>query len=246
MSKTIKTGFMTSAIFFVLSFVACSGDDSKDNKQKVISSTVILYQDSEPGLEPYTTRYIVNEKYMRIDDGKPDSGFVLLDRKKNIVYSVSVENESILVIKPTEIKIKRPKDMKTSIVDKPAPKKLQLEGKPSQEIEIYANKKLCSRMITVKGVLPDYVAALKQYRSILASQHATNLFKTPVNMRDNCFMAYDIFEHGLHTARGLIVRKWIDKGKQTMLADYRLNQKASVRLFVMPEKYKKFKAGLVP
>ncbi|VAW70827.1 hypothetical protein MNBD_GAMMA12-310 [hydrothermal vent metagenome] len=216
------------------------------SKKISVSSTVVIYQDSEKGLDPYVTRYIINKEFMRIDDGKPGTGFVLLDRKKDIIYSISIENESILVIKNTSKKITRPAALVSKVVMLKQPKGLKLEGKPAQEFEVRVAGKVCQSSITVKGALPDFVKALTQYRIILASQHASNLFKTPVNMRDNCFMAYHIFDHGLHTSRGLIVRSSNSKGKKSMLQDYKKNQKTSPTLFSLPQKYSKFNAGQVP
>ena len=216
------------------------------DKKTAIKSTVVIYQESETGIKPYFTRYIVNQYFMRIDDGKPDTGYVLLDRKKNIIYSVSVENESILVIKFAPITIKKPPNLVSKLISKNVAENLKLEGVPALEHEIRVNGKLCIKNMSVSGVLPNYVAALKQYKAILAGQHASNLFKTPVNMRKNCFMAYNIFEHGLYTAKGLIVRSWNDNGKQSILRDYKKDQKAAAGLFSLPEKYSKFKAGQVP
>ncbi len=219
-----------------------SPQDSKDS----VSSTVVIYQDSEKGIDPYVTRYIVNKEFMRIDDGKRGTGFVLLDRKKDVIYSISSENESILVIKNTRKKLKRPAALVSKVIMLKQPKGLKLEGNAAQEFEVRVAGEVCQNSITVKGVLPDFVKAIKQYRIILASQHASNLFKTPVNMRDNCFMAYHIFDHGLHTSRGLIVRSWNSKGKKSMLQDYKKNQKSSSTLFSLPQKFSKFNAGQVP
>jgi len=215
-------------------------------KVKSIRSTVVIYQDVEKGIEPYVTRYIVNKNFMRIDDGKPNTGYVLLDRKKDIIYSVSLENESILLIAKKPMKIEKPANLSPQVLIHKNPGKLKLEGKQAHEFEVQVAGKHCRSNITVKGVLPEFVVALKQYRSILANQHAQNLFKTPVNMRDKCFMAYHIYHHDLHTSRGVVVRSWNNKGKQRMLRDYKKNQNAPESLFKLPKKYSQFKAGQVP
>lgn len=213
---------------------------------KNISSTVVIYQDVEKGIEPYITRFIINKEFMRIDDGKPNTGYVLLNRKKDIIYSVSLENESILLIAKKLLKLKKPADLSPQVLIHKNPSKLKLEGKQAHEFEVQVGGKHCRSNIVVNGVLPEFVAALKQYRSILANQHAQNLFKTPVNMRDKCFMSYDIYHHGLHTSRGLVLRSWDNKGKQSMLRDYKRNQTVSEQLFTLPKKYSRFKAGQVP
>ncbi len=215
-------------------------------KAKSIRSTVVIYQEVEKGIEPYVSRYIINKSFMRIDDGKPNTGYVLLDRKKDVIYSVSIENESILLIEKKEMKVKKPTNLAIEVLIHKHPSKLKLEGKQGHEFEVRVGGKNCRNNIVVNGVLPEFVTALKQYRSILANQHIQNLFKTPVNMRNKCFMAYHIYQHELHTSRGLIVRSWNNKGKQSMLRDYKRNQKALEILFKLPKKYSRFKAGQVP
>ena len=240
--KIIISGLVVLFMSILVGGNITAGTSNKDR----LSSTVVIYQESERGITPYMTRYIVNNSYMRIDDGKPGTGFVLLDRKKETIYSVSVENESILLIKKKSMTLKKPSKLQTTVTSKKAPEKLTLEGRRAQEFDITVNNKPCMKNMTVTGVLPDFVSALKQYRAILATQHASNLYKTPLNMRNKCFMAYDIFQHSLHTAHGIIVHSLREDGKRSILRDYKRKQQAAASLFVLPAKYKQFTAGQVP
>ena len=63
-------------------------------------AALLVYQVWERGIEPYTSRILVNPDYVRLDEGADGGGYTLFDRRQEILYTVSTRDRSILVMNP--------------------------------------------------------------------------------------------------------------------------------------------------
>ncbi len=207
---------------------------------------ILMYSEQEKGIKPYPVRYIVTDAYLRNDDGIDNGDFTLLDRRKKIIYNVSRQNRTILVVSKQDATVRqedRPRIRVTTDDKLNLPK---IDSKSTLKLKLEAGKKVCNHYIVVPGLMRKAVAALTEFRSVLAGQHAANLHKTPKSLQDPCFTAFNIVNHSKHLEYGLVVRQWNSQGKQQLLVDYAKNRQVNNSLFVLPKGYKRYKVGEVP
>lgn len=227
---------LISGIFTALLLLGCSSSDpSAENKPGMM---VLTYQESEPDIQPYITRYIINKDFMRIDDGVDNGSFTLLDRKKEVIYSVTRENRRITKISPVKIRIESPRKLvldATRTVDKKAPK---IDGKTPETYDLKVNGITCRKMTVVKGMGEKALSAMREFRRILSTVHMDNLKKTPPDMRDPCFIAHDIVNPVRVLQYGLPIHEILSNGKQRILMDIKDGQKEKPELFKIPADYK--------
>jgi|GEM_PF-6452868 len=108
MNQFSKTSLAIFIISLLLASTACDRQESSETPEKSLSTveksaagqsnpvdegsqvlvTVLEFNEVEEGLDPYLTRMLVSDRYIRIDDGDQSDGYVLYDRLKK-EYSVS-------------------------------------------------------------------------------------------------------------------------------------------------------------
>ncbi len=233
-------------ILFCLT-MALSVQVMSEDKGKMLDAGIVVYQENEKGVESYQTRLIVTSDYLRSDDGKDKGDYTLIDRKKNIIYNVSHDEKTVLVIKGSKVTTTLA-DASTKPVEKKLDKSIDpkaplIEGNKVTHLKATINGKICRQYLLVPKVMPDMVAALKSQRKILAGQHSRLLGKTPKDYRDPCFVVYNIIDHSHHLNHGLVVQEWNDKGKRKQLTHYEKKKKISANLFLLPKGYKHYQIG---
>jgi len=72
------------------------------------SAILLQFSEHEVDGRPFETRMLVTEGFLRIDGGTGADGFLLLDRDKRTIYSVSDLDKTVIVIESLPIKIKPP------------------------------------------------------------------------------------------------------------------------------------------
>jgi hypothetical protein len=97
--------------------------------------------------------------------------------------------------------------------------------------------------MAAKTLLPEAVKAIAEYNLVLAGQHSKNLSKTPVEMQDQCFNAYYVYQVSKQTDYGLVINRWEPSGKQWQLVDFKPSQQVSLSLFNVPARYQKIRTG---
>lgn len=226
--------------------VAVAGCDRGESAAKPAGELMLMFQEQEPGVDPYATRMLINDNYVRMDDGVDSSDYVLFDRQLQTIYSVSHGNRTILVVhsKPVEGEPPMALEMDARKTDHPdAP---EVGGKQPVEYALTVNNKSCSRVMAVPDFLPDGVEALREFQRTLAGQHAENLPKTPKDMLDPCFVAYHVFAPVRHLQYGFPIQQWDVDGNSRSLVDYKRGVKIDPELFTLPENYRRMGVGASP
>ena len=208
-------------------------------------STVILlnYQEQEAGVEPYPLRVLVNEHFLRFDDGYDASDFMLMERDTQTIYSVSHEDQSILVISgypaadaaPAEIELTEEREADTA-----AP---EIGGKQPLFIRFLANGAVCYHAVVVPGLLEQVRDALAEYATALGNRQFSDIASVPEEMRTPCFMSRYVYTPARHLLNGLPISEWDDEGYRRTLMDFRESEKVAASLFVLPDGYEVFRPG---
>jgi len=227
----------------VLVLTACSGGESSPQALGPNHAELVLFQDQEPDIQPYLTRVIVTDDFMRIDDGHAASDFVLFDRKQQAVYSVAHDDQAILVVHAKPVTAKSPIALTLDAHRVDHPDAPAIGGKTPVQYDLLVNGKVCSHVVAVPGLLEPTLAAMREFRRALSGQHAENLPKTPVDMLDPCFLADDVFHPGRVLQYGFPLRLWGADGKKRSLMDFKTDFKVDPKLFVLPKGYQHEEIG---
>ena len=113
MKRKIIINSVTLTFVTILS-IGCNQQQSTPEQQKLVSTsgaTILNFVEQERGVKPYPTRLIVTEKYLRFDDGEGSADFVLLDRNKNVIYSVNSTEGTVMAVHKKEIDVQPPYEL---------------------------------------------------------------------------------------------------------------------------------------
>lgn len=219
---------LTSFLVMAASLSAC---------QKPVENELLVFQETEKGIQPYQIRVIVTPTNVRFDDGEGSKSYTLFDRKSRIARTVDIEQRTILEMHPKSVKVKPPFALKYTVKDlgdtKDAPK---VNGETPKHFQEYTNEKLCFDVITVKDLMPQAVQALSEFRQLLASDSAVTFNNMPADMQDPCSMAMSTFAPTRYLQHGFPIHQW-QPGFSRMLIDYKEHYHPDPKLFEIPEGY---------
>lgn len=220
---------------------ASSSDDKK------ITGTLLIFSEREAGSASFTTRIFINSKYMRMSDSLSPADFVLFNRAERTIYNVTRDEKSILVIKDNPHNVGPPIEIKYVEESQPSGAIPKINGRQATHYQFLANGKRCYDSVVLGGdFMPDVLAALREFRQVLANEHAKSVNNIPREMMDACDMAVNVFFATKHMDHGLPIREWNTRGYQRFLKDYRENVSASVSSFELPKGYEQFSMSEAP
>jgi len=229
------------ALLPVLLAAGCMQPDGESGEQTTV--TLLTYQEQETGVEPYPLRMLVNKQFLRFDDGYDASDFMLMDRDTQTIYSVSHEDQSILIISgypaaaaaPEEIVLTEERDIDTA-----APK---ITGKQPVYIRFLASGTVCYHAVVAPGLLEQASMALAEYATALANRQFSDMASVPEEMQTPCFLSRYVYTPDRHLRYGLPVSEWDESGYRRTLMDFREDETVAAGLFTLPEGYERFRPG---
>lgn len=211
---------------------------------QVQTAAMLLYQVSEPGLEPYNSRVIVTPRYLRMDDGVAEGNFVLFDRKTRIIYSVTHGDRTVLEIHPQAVTIESPINLtREHEVVKSESTLPTVADKVPQQHRLKVNGTVCYEMVTIDGVLDDALAAQRSFRGVLAGENARILPEIPADMQDPCDLALNTYAPDWQLQFGLPINEWDPQGKAQQLLDFSAEYPSAPTLFNLPKGYQHYRPG---
>jgi hypothetical protein len=202
------------------------------------TATELVYVEHEPSLEPYRTRLIATGYYLRIDDGDDVGDFLLFDRRSRTIYSVSGTDRTVLAMPPRAVTIASPIAL-THREDRDPAAFPKVGGRAVTHYRQWTNGRLCYDLYAAQDLLPQVVAAWREYREALAGQQVATVAATPKEYQGACDLANDVFRPGRYLRHGLPVRLTDADGKLSELVDYRELASAPQRLFTLPAEYRR-------
>lgn len=166
-------------------------------------SALLVYRVWEPGLDPYISRILVTPQFLRMDEGEGAMDYTLYDRQQKIIYNISSEDRTALVMNPPPMALKQPGSLTLEqriSSDAQAPK---VAGLAPQNVSLLANGQVCRELVAVPGLMPEAVAAMRDFQQVLARVQAATLdaipkdMQTPCDLADNVFAPLRALDHGL-------------------------------------------------
>lgn len=226
------------ALLPVLLAVACTQPDGGSQGQATV--TLLSYQEQEAGVEPYPLRILVSEQFMRFDDGYDASDFMLMERETQTIYSVSHEDQSILVITDYPAAEAAPDELvlaEERAVDTAAP---EIAGQQPEYVRFLANGTECYHAMVVPGLLEAVGTALADYAIALGNRQFSDLAAVPEDMRTPCFLSRYVYAPARHLRHGLPIQEWDETGYRRTLVDFSEEERVNAGLFTLPENYERF------
>jgi len=212
----------------------------KPEVNRAETKVLLVYQVQEPGVDPYKSRIIITDEYIRLDDNDDGNDFVLVNRKDKTVYSVSDDNDSILVVKHRPVTLKAPIELYPETVRKTDENAPKIDGRELVHYIFKINGEACQDATIAEGLLIEATAAIAEYRHILAGQHATTFKSTPADLQNACDMAMHIFQPDRYLKFGLPVEERDYTGYKRSLIDFDDAYEVNPALFTLPAEYKQF------
>jgi hypothetical protein len=196
-------------------------------------AAMLVYQVWEEGTDPYVSRVMVTEDYVRLDEGSDVGGYTLFDRQQEILYNVQIADRSILVMN-SDAPI--PQDSPGLIlqeeveVDEEAPR---VAGAQPTQVRLLANGELCSEMMVVEGVMEEALEGLRELKLSLARIQSSTLDATPLSMRTPCDLAANLYAADRPLNFGLPLQER-SAGRSQSLVDFSPDYEADDALFRLP------------
>ena len=213
--------------------------DKADDVAKPLS-IMLLYDVEEPGVDPYQSRMIITDDFIRLDEKNDTNDFVLVDRKKAIVYSVSDDNDAILVVNRAPVKVKSPMELKLDMSRTAAEGAPEIDGHKLAQYVFIVNNETCQDAMIAEGLLPEATKALSEYRHILSGQHASTMQHVPADTQNGCDLSMHIFQPDRHLQFGLPINERDRSGYQRSLVDFDDDYDVNTNLFELPKEFGRF------
>jgi len=227
-SVLLMRSLIITVLFSTVLFAGC---------QQKAKNQMILFVEQEEGVEPYQTRIMITPTHIRFDEGDNTGPFLLIDRNKSIAYNVNHELQTIMKLQSKSIELSPPVELKYSVnvVDdlKDAPTIKDI--KPVHR-QLLTNEQVCLDIISVDGLMPEAVAALKEYHLLLASDSAMTFNIMPADMHDPCAISMSTFAPTRHLEYGFPVQEW-KPGYTRNLQNYDPDFQVDPELLTLPKDY---------
>ncbi|MGD8559768.1 MAG: hypothetical protein PVH04_08880 [Gammaproteobacteria bacterium] len=236
---------ITLLLTTILSACGTMGGASSDATQKAqedkLSVLMVFSEREQAGTPLFRSTMYVNDDYLYIDDDSPDEGYILFDRKKQTIYSVAPTNKTVFVIKPKPVTIDPPIAIDYQVEAQPSSAIPKVSGRTATHYRYDVNGAHCYDAVTLeKSFLPGVVKALKEYRTVLAGEHASTLLSMPMDTHEACDLAVNVFHATQHLDTGLPLREWDQNGKLKFMVDYRVGYDFDESKLTVPEDYREF------
>lgn len=205
-----------------------------------INSLVLFYEEQEEGVDAQLMRYLVNDKFLRIDNGSAEDSFILFDVNKKTIYSVNHDDQTILNIEYTAWK-QAAYDFKRTLSEKVLVDAPKIHNKDVNSYQVKAGEQVCTQVFLIKDMFPEKMSILHDYQQVLSGQQVASLKNTPEELRTPCFLLDQVYHAGDYYRLGLPVQITYSRGYVKFLKDFTESEIDS-RLFVLPEGYQEYKA----
>ncbi len=248
MKKIIFNLFLLLSAQLYCLELAANTQQAKDT-QEVYQLT---YIEREPGTDEYEVTMLVSDRYIRIDEVGEDSGFIIYDDEKKVIYSVGHQDRSILVIRQHKFSEKNSPAKANveylQLADAPT-----VSGRNIYNYRVFVNtgagvvdeEETCTEIQLVEGLLPEVRNILQNYQKVVSGQQVKMVDNKITDMQSSCFYVDQIYNSGAYYEKGLPIQEWHSNEHSKMLTTYNKISVDSGK-FRIPENYRQFSIGKDP
>jgi len=191
----------------------------------------LTYMDQEADGGGFVTRYLVTDRYLRLDFGRDRDDFVLFDRLQKKAYNINHERQEILVFEPGVVQVKPPKnwEIREDILDNNTSRKL---------LNLIVNGTVCARFAASEKFLPEMAKALQEFQEVMAATHSSTYLATPEDQRDDCDLARLILAPERWFKYGMPFDELRSNGFSRRLLNYKADVAVRPSALQLPENYR--------
>lgn len=211
-----------------------SGADTDARADETV--TLLLFEEQETGTGLYPVRMLVNDRYLRIDEGEYEGDFLLYNRATRKISSVSHEEQSILIIEGTEAKVGRP-DFSIEVEVNDSGDIPAIAGIAPSRLTISVDGDNCFYAVVAPGLMEGAVKALIEYQMVLSQRQQAALNTMPTDRVTPCFLTRYVYGLALHLKAGFPLREWDDAGYLRVLMNFEEKYPAPEGIFSLPVGY---------
>ena len=195
---------------------------------------LLLYRVKEPELPPYTSRILVTDAFVRLDEGEGSTnGYTLYNRVSHTFYNVDPQEQTVLVLQPPrhQPETETSKLQYRVTTDGEAP---LVDGRRPLRIELMAEGRRCRLLQVLPDTLPRAMQGLRELRAALARLQSQG---DPGEL-SACQEANLVAMPELPYEHGLPLVDW-RPDQQQWLVDFRENLSVPDSLFEVPPLYER-------
>lgn len=160
----------------------------------------LRYQEAEADGSSYQTRILVTDHYLRMDEGRDDGDFTLLDRETRKIVNVMHDRKMIIA-------------MLDSVLPKSSPHAYRVEKKVTSvregtvRLQVMVDGKLCSETVAAAKLFPDAARAQAEYKKALAYTQWVTYRTTPIELRQDCDLVHHVWQAEDALSQGLPIEE---------------------------------------
>ena len=191
--------------------------------------TVLYYRDQDPGTPSYLTRILVTPKFLRVDEGRDQADFVLLDRKTGILTNVLHDSKTNMRIRTRPLPAEaRPSWQADERVEEVHP--------GTRRISLAVHGKVCTQTVAAEKLRPEATKALAEYKAALAWTQYQTYINTPEELRQDCDLVQYVWETDRALRYGLPIEEREYAGRTRQL-ERQGRERIKPGLFKLPAGY---------
>lgn len=201
-------------------------------------ASLLIYQVESTQEPTHFNRLLATDDYLRLDRGAQDTGYILFDRREQVIYSVNHEDASILVIDPPPLSEPlRSVSPAVELVPAALAGAPPVGGVKPEQWVLQVDGAVCQSAVVLPGLMPGAVAAYGEYLGRLARQHALALPATPAEFQSACDNAVHVYASDRLLQKGLPLNLWDEQGYRESLVDFRQGFPLAGGEFTLPDGY---------
>jgi len=213
---------------------------AREDGQALAGVQMLRFDEQESGTDVYPVRMLVSDAAIRIDHGRDEDDFVLMDRKSRSIFSVNHEEQTILVVEYRTVDVELPKPPNMTVTEEVDDEAPLIMGRKPVSRQYLADGEPCLQVVAVPGLLEPAVDAMREYADVLAVRQKNSLDTVPDFMRTSCFFARYIHAPAQHLENGLPIQEWDATGYRRALIDFDAAMQVPQTLFNLPAGYNRF------
>ncbi|MGA7179955.1 MAG: hypothetical protein WBX11_10265 [Thiobacillaceae bacterium] len=191
--------------------------------------TVLYYRDQDPDTPSYLTRILITPEFLRLDGGRDQADFVLLDRRTGELTNVLHETKTNMRIRNRPLPEQaRPPWHADERIDEVHP--------GTQRITLSVHGKVCSQTVAAEKLMPEAARALAEYKVALAWMQYQTYKNTPEELRQECDLVHYVWETDRPLGHGLPIEERDYSGRTRQL-ERQDRERLKPELFKLPVGY---------
>ncbi len=205
----------------ILAALSACATSQQSLQQGVVEATLLVFNEKRPGEEAQILRMAIGEDFIRIDNGPGSEDFLLFDGRKQVLYNVVAEDQSILVIDPAAalpaggpVNWQDDREKSHALIRRDDTNALVAEYH-----HLSLEGRSCYHVVSA-DLLPQVLPMLRDYQKLLARDLAARMTSAD-DEESRCFNAIRIHDYARNLAYGMPIREWDNRGYQRFLVDYK-------------------------